>query len=481
MTEEELKQGLNICKIKVIGVGGAGSNAVNRMIELEISSAQFACVNTDQQALMLSKVAPENRIAIGKTLTKGLGAGSDPEVGEKAAEESKEEIEKLVEGVDLLFIAAGMGGGTGTGAAPVIAKTAKEKGCVTVAVVTKPFSFEGRKREENAKKGIANLSKYVDTIVIIPNDKLLEALPNDISMLDALKYADDNLRQGICGIADLISTPAMINLDFADVRAIISNQGLAHMGVGRAKGENRVVEAVRQAVSSPLLETTIEGARGVIINVTGGKDLTLGQVYEAAHLVQGVVDGSANIIFGANVSEELQEEIEITVIATGFIGREAGGLKSHGDSGTRAAYGNLMNSSQGYQPNRPQPSGERSFTGDGARQTVQSGYGVQGQSGNGYPQGEHRQPQTSPYQGEYRPSQEGYAQPPRRDYPQGQGYEQQPSPRQQYAQGQNGYRQVSPGARAEEEPGYKTEEKSPQNGGDEKELPSFMKRLFGKK
>ena len=187
MTEEEMNQGLNICKIKVIGVGGAGSNAVNRMIELDIKSAQFACVNTDQQALMLSRVAPENRLSIGKNLTKGLGAGSDPEVGEKAAEESKDEIEKLVEGVDLLFIAAGMGGGTGTGAAPVIAKTAKEKGCVTVAVVTKPFAFEGKKREENAKKGIANLSKYVDTIVIIPNDKLLEALPNDISMIDALK------------------------------------------------------------------------------------------------------------------------------------------------------------------------------------------------------------------------------------------------------------------------------------------------------
>ena len=235
-------------------------------------------------------------------LTKGLGAGSDPEMGEKAAEESKEAIEEAVKGVDLLFIAAGMGGGTGTGAAPVIARIAKEAGCITVAVVTKPFAFEGRRREENAKRGIANLSKYVDTIVIIPNDKLLEALPNDISMIDALKVADDTLRQGICGIADLISTPAMINLDFADVRTIIKNQGLAHMGVGRAKGEHRVVEAVRQAVSSPLLETTIEGARGVIINVTGGKDLTLGQVYEAARLVQGVVDYSANIIFGADIN-----------------------------------------------------------------------------------------------------------------------------------------------------------------------------------
>ncbi len=334
-----INDGLNVCKIKVIGVGGAGNNAVNRMIDLNISSAQFVAVNTDKQALMLSKAPFENRIQIGETLTKGLGAGSDPEMGEKAAEESKDAIENVVKGVDLLFIAAGMGGGTGTGAAPVIARIAKECGCVTVAVVTKPFAFEGRRREENAKKGILNLSKYVDTIVIIPNDKLLEALPNDISMIDALKVADDNLRQGICGIADLISTPAMINLDFADVRTIIQNQGLAHMGVGRAKGEHRVVEAVRQAVSSPLLETTIEGARGVILNVTGGKDLTLGQVYEAAHLVQGVVDYSANIIFGANINEALQEEIEITVIATGFVSKGDGAI---GDGAPRQNFINLM-------------------------------------------------------------------------------------------------------------------------------------------
>lgn len=343
-----INEGLNVCKIKVIGVGGAGNNAVNRMIDLNISSAQFVAVNTDKQALMLSKAPFENRIQIGETLTKGLGAGSDPEMGEKAAEESKDAIENVVRGVDLLFIAAGMGGGTGTGAAPVIARIAKESGCVTVAVVTKPFAFEGRRREENAKKGILNLSKYVDTIVIIPNDKLLEALPNDISMIDALKVADDNLRQGICGIADLISTPAMINLDFADVRTIIQNQGLAHMGVGRAKGEHRVVEAVRQAVSSPLLETTIEGARGVILNVTGGKDLTLGQVYEAAHLVQGVVDYSANIIFGANINEALQEEIEITVIATGFVSKGDGAVS---DGAPRQNFINLMKEPE----NQPEP------------------------------------------------------------------------------------------------------------------------------
>lgn len=313
---------LGVAKIKVIGVGGAGNNAVNRMIEKQITSAEFVAINTDKQALMLSKVPLENRIQIGEKITKGLGAGSQPELGEAAAEENREQIEAICENVDLLFIAAGMGGGTGTGAAPVIAKIAREKGCLTVAVVTRPFAFEGKKREANAVKGIANLAKYVDTIIIIPNDKLLEALPVDTPMVEALTFADDNLRQGVCGIADLISTPALINLDFADVRTIIANQGLAHMGVGRAKGENRIVEAVRQAVSSPLLETTIEGASGVIINITGGRDLTLGQVYEAAKVVQNIVDDSANIIFGANINDDIKEEVIITLIATGFSKKE---------------------------------------------------------------------------------------------------------------------------------------------------------------
>ena len=309
---------LRVAKIKVIGVGGGGNNAVNRMIEKGITTAEFYSVNTDKQALMLSKVPMENRIQIGEKLTKGLGAGSQPELGEAAAEESREELSAICDDVDLLFIAAGMGGGTGTGAAPVIAKIAKEKGCLTVACVTKPFLFEGKKRAANAIKGIANLSKYVDTIIIIPNDKILEALPTDTPFIDAFSYADDSLRQGVCGIADLISTPALINLDFADVRTILSNQGLAHMGVGRSKGENRIVEAVRMAVSSPMLETTIEGATGVIINITGGKDLTIGQVYEGARLVQNIIDDSANIIFGANVNEELNEEVIFTIIATGF-------------------------------------------------------------------------------------------------------------------------------------------------------------------
>ena len=268
---------MNVCKIMVAGVGGAGNNAVNRMIEAGVSSAEFVAINTDKQALILSEASENNKIAIGEKLTKGLGAGSNPEIGMQAAEESKDKIRERLQGVDLLFIAAGMGGGTGTGAAPVVAKIARECGCVTVAVVTKPFMFEGKRRDENARRGIAELSKVVDTIVIIPNDKLLETLPPDTSMIEALKYADENLRMGICGIADLISTPSLINLDFADVKTIIQNKGYAHMGVGMATGDNRVVQAVKKAISSPLLETSIEGAKGVILNVKGGNDLTLGR------------------------------------------------------------------------------------------------------------------------------------------------------------------------------------------------------------
>ncbi len=316
------QEGLRVSSavIKVMGVGGGGCNAVNSMIESNISSAEFIAVNTDNQALLLSKA--QNCIQIGSKLTKGLGAGSDPNVGEAAAEESKEEITNALKGTDLLFIASGMGGGTGTGAASVIARIARELGILTVAVVTKPFSFEGKVRNENANKGIANLRKYVDTLVIIPNDKLLQFLPAQTGMLDAFKVADEMLKQGIVGIVDLIATPSLINLDFADVNTVMRNQGLAHMGIGKAKGENRIIEAVRQAVSSPLLETTIEGAKSVILNVTGGKDLTIGEVSEAAVLVQGIIDVSANIIFGATIDENISDEVRITVIATGFIPNE---------------------------------------------------------------------------------------------------------------------------------------------------------------
>ncbi len=305
-----------VAKIKVIGVGGGGNNAVNRMMAANITSAEFVAINTDKQALIMSK-AP-HRIQIGEKLTRGLGAGADPEVGQKAAEESKAVITEMLKGCDLVFITAGMGGGTGTGAAPVIASVAKELDILTIAVVTKPFNFEGKKRMENAEKGIANLKKFVDTLVVIPNDKLLKIVPKGTPILEAFRCADDVLRQGIQGIADLIVTPSLINLDFADVKAIMKDKGLAHMGIGTAKGPNKTIDAVRQAVQSPLLETTIEGATGILLNVKGGMDLPIDEVNEAATLVKEVVDSGCNIIFGAGIDESLSEEVEITIIATGF-------------------------------------------------------------------------------------------------------------------------------------------------------------------
>ena len=536
---------LKVAKIRVIGVGGAGNNAVNRMIDKGITSADFYALNTDKQALMLSRVPEENRIQIGQQITKGLGAGSEPELGEQAAEETREEIEAICEGVDLLFIAAGMGGGTGTGAAPVVAKIAKDKGCLTVAVVTKPFAFEGKKREANAVKGIANLSKYVDTIIIIPNDKLLECLPKETPMIDALTFADDNLRQGVCGISDLISTPALINLDFADVRTIIKNQGLAHMGVGRAKGENRIIDAVRQAVSSPLLETTIEGASGVIINITGGKDLSLGQVYEAAKLVQNVVDDSANIIFGANINEDLQEEIIVTLIATGFNKNSGEGkdiktlaaaaqaaenakkaetktddFRLNGGIKPSPAYDlfvkkNAVNSSdddrreqensapryndgQNYGGRTDYSYNDRAAQNGGSAQNAQYGGFAQNQQNNGYSQNA---------------QQGGYAQNSGNGYAQNNGYAQR---NEGYADSaaQGGYyrednnfngnnaperprsfAEVNDDARMNGNGGYEEprrparriemeadlEESEPEKKQDKRELPSFVKRLFGKK
>lgn len=305
-----------VANIKVIGIGGGGNNAVNRMIAANITSAEFVAINTDKQALIMSKAS--HRIQIGEKLTRGLGAGADPEIGQKAAEESKAVITEMLKGCDLVFITAGMGGGTGTGAAPVVASIAKELDILTIAVVTKPFNFEGKKRMENAEKGIANLKKFVDTLVVIPNDKLLKIVPKGTPIVEAFRCADDVLRQGIQGIADLIVTPSLINLDFADVKAIMKDKGLAHMGIGRGKGENKTIEAVRQAVQSPLLETTIEGATGILLNVKGGMDLPIDEVDEAAALVKEVVDPSCNIIFGAGIDEALSEEVEITVIATGF-------------------------------------------------------------------------------------------------------------------------------------------------------------------
>ena len=305
-----------VANIKVIGIGGGGNNAVNRMISANITSASYVAINTDKQDLLMSNA--DQRLQIGEKITRGLGAGADPDTGYKAAEESKASITEILKDTDLVFITAGMGGGTGTGAAPVIAQIAKEMGILTIAVVTKPFSFEGRKRSENADRGLENLKKHVDTLVVIPNDKLFQLVPKGTPIIEAFRYADDVLRQGIQGISDLIVTPGLINLDFADVRSIMKNKGLAHMGIGHAKGENKTIEAVRQAVSSPLLETTIEGATGVLLNVKGGLDLPLDQVYEAADLVKQVVDPTCNIIFGSGIDDAMNDEVEITIIATGF-------------------------------------------------------------------------------------------------------------------------------------------------------------------
>lgn len=302
--------------IKVIGVGGGGNNAVNRMIDFGLKGVEFISVNTDKQALYLSKAG--QKIQIGDKLTKGLGAGANPEIGEKAAEESRDEITQALKGADLVFITAGMGGGTGTGAAPVVAQIAKELGILTVGVITKPFSFEGRPRMRNAEQGISKLKERVDTLVTIPNDRLLQVVDKKTPIQEAFRIADDVLRQGVQGISDLITTPGLINVDFADVKTIMLNHGLAHMGVGKASGENRASEAAKQAISSPLLETTINGAMGVLLNITGGPGLTLFEVNEAADQVKQAADPDANIIFGAVIDENLDDEIRITVIATGF-------------------------------------------------------------------------------------------------------------------------------------------------------------------
>lgn len=303
-------------QIRVIGVGGGGNNAVNRMITSGLRGVEFVAINTDKQALFLSKA--NTKIQIGDKLTKGLGAGANPEIGEKAANESRDEIAQSIKGADMVFVTAGMGGGTGTGAAPVVAQIAKEMGILTVGVVTKPFMFEGRKRMQHAERGVETLKGTVDTLVTIPNDRLLQVAEKKTSIVDAFRIADDVLSQGVQGISDLIAVPGLVNLDFADVKTIMLDTGLAHMGIGRASGENRAEEAARQAIQSPLLETSIEGARGVLLNITGGADLGLFEVNTAAELVQKSADPDANIIFGAVIDENLKDEILITVIATGF-------------------------------------------------------------------------------------------------------------------------------------------------------------------
>ena len=313
---ETMEQESKFAAIRVVGVGGAGTNAVNRMVDAGLKGVEFIAINTDSQALGLSK-APM-KIQIGEKLTRGLGAGANPEIGQKAAEESREDIAKVVKGADLVFVTCGMGGGTGTGAAPVIAEIAREMGILTIGVVSKPFLFEGRQRMKNAEKGIERLKAAVDTLVVVPNDRLLAVVTKGTTMTDAFKIADDTLRQGIQGISDLIAVPALINLDFADVKTVMESGGMAHMGIGTGKGENRMIEAAKNAISSPLLETNIDGARAVLINITGGEDISIVDINEAANLVMQAADPEANIIFGAGIDETMGDEVRITVIATGF-------------------------------------------------------------------------------------------------------------------------------------------------------------------
>ncbi len=306
----------SVAKIKVIGVGGSGGNAVNRMIAADMTGIEFWTVNTDAQAL--TNASAPKRLQIGQKLTRGLGAGGNPAIGQKAAEESRDELTAAIESADLIFITAGMGGGTGTGAAPIVAEIAKEAGALTVGIVTRPFLFEGRRRAEQAKQGIEALQSRVDTLIVIPNDKLLSVIPEHTPVQDAFQYADEILRQGVQGISDIITIPGLVNVDFADIRAVMADAGSALMGIGHGSGKSRAREAAMAAISSPLLEASVEGAQGVVFNITGGHDLTLHEVTAAAEIIYEVVDPNANIIFGAVLDEKMQGEVTMTVIATGF-------------------------------------------------------------------------------------------------------------------------------------------------------------------
>jgi cell division protein FtsZ len=304
--------------IKVVGVGGGGVNAVNRMIEAGLRGVEFIAVNTDAQALLMSDA--DVKLDIGRDLTRGLGAGADPEKGRQAAEDHADEIEEVLKGADMVFVTAGEGGGTGTGGAPIVARVARSLGALTIGVVTRPFSFEGRRRSNQAETGIGNLRDEVDTLIVIPNDKLLEMTDHQVAILDAFRQADQVLMQGVSGITDLITTPGLINLDFADVKAVMSNAGSALMGIGSARGEDRARAAAEMAVSSPLLEASIEGAHGVLLSIAGGSDLGLHEVSEAANLIEAVAHQDANIIFGTVIDDALGDEVRVTVIAAGFDG-----------------------------------------------------------------------------------------------------------------------------------------------------------------
>lgn len=336
--------------IKVIGVGGGGNNAVNRMIEDGVQGVEFIAVNTDAQALNMSKA--EVTMQIGGSLTRGLGAGANPEIGRKAVEESRQQIRDALQGADMVFVTAGMGGGTGTGAAPAIAHIARELGALTIGVVTRPFTFEGRKRAQNAAAGIEEMKKAVNTLIIIPNERLLQIVDKKTPMIEAFREADNVLRQGVQGISDLIAVPGLINLDFADVKTIMSNKGTALMGIGVASGEDRAAEAAKKAISSPLLETSINGAKGVLMNITGGMNLSLYEVQEAADIVAAATDDQLNMIFGSVINENLNEEIMVTVIATGFDHDEEEASSSNTSRRTRDNIANSRDQYQGHSRQR---------------------------------------------------------------------------------------------------------------------------------
>ncbi|NLB90631.1 MAG: cell division protein FtsZ [Clostridiales bacterium] len=432
MLEFQVEEQNNFASIKVVGCGGGGNNAVNRMIEAGLKGVDFISVNTDRQALSMSNAS--TKIQIGEKLTKGLGAGAVPDIGRRAAEESREEIARSIEGADLVFITAGMGGGTGTGAAPIVAEIARDIGALTIGVVTKPFQFEGKQRMKNAEAGIMDLKQRVDTLVVIPNDRLLQVVSKGTTMLEAFRIADDVLRQGIQGISDLIAVPALINLDFADVKTVMESGGMAHMGIGVGSGENPLIEAAKNAVQSPLLETNIDGARAVLINITGGSDISILEINEAANLVMESADSEANIIFGAGIDESLGDEVRITVIATGFektpfppkepmkkpYERERERLRGTGE--TRPAYvpsyalkeeegeegAQLQESAGGFEPEIPDFVNTGRPTGAPLQGAIPQGQTYQ----PGYGQGMYQNPQPYPYQPQpYQPQPNPYAPP----------------------------------------------------------------------
>lgn len=419
--------------VLVVGVGGAGNNAVNRMIESGITSAEFVAVNTDAQVLKVSKTKETHRLQIGIELTRGRGAGAKPSIGEQAAIESIAEIQDMLKNVDLLFITAGMGGGTGTGAAPVIAEEARKMGILTIAIVTRPFSFEGPTRAENAQFGITKIAKYVDTLIIIPNDKLLRIGPKDMTITESFRMADNVLRIGIQGISDLIAKPSLINLDFADVQTIIQNSGKAHLGMGEGEGENAMLTAVQQAVSSPLLESSISGAKGVIMYIAGGEQLIMDEIQKACMHIRRVSDAKVNFIFGTGIEPELGDKIRITIIATGYVDKKPQQEESHINTQ------NVSNGGNAPSPMRPKPAwanndGQENsnsfanpqgvpnggFTNEANKPNVNGGFvngqpntnGFAGQRpNNGYPQGDVMRPMGTNTPPQYYNPQQKYQQP----------------------------------------------------------------------